>query len=155
MKDMGFPIIGETSGGGGCAVQNFISPEGLQYQISSYRGRLTDQHWTSIDAGVEPDYPIVVTTDGGETYDYSGFYDVAAISNMIKEATDIKNLHAPDYQPQNDLWYTLDGRRVAVPAAKGIYINRGRKVVVKKEDSSALVRKFVNEVQMKWGDEYM
>ena len=155
MKDMGFPIIGETSGGGGCAVQNFISPEGLQYQISSYRGRLTDQHWTSIDAGVEPDYPIVVTTDGGETYDYSGFYDVAAISNMIKEATDIKNLHAPDYQPQKDLWYTLDGRRVAVPAAKGIYINRGRKVVVKKEDSSALVRKFVNEVQMKWGDEYM
>lgn len=28
-------------------------------------------------------------------------------------------------------------------------------MVVKKEDSSALVRKFVNEVQMKWGDEYM
>ena len=28
-------------------------------------------------------------------------------------------------------WYTLDGRRVKQPAAKGIYISNGRKVVVR------------------------
>jgi hypothetical protein len=32
----------------------------------------------------------------------------------------------------NDAWYTLDGRQLrARPAKKGLYIHRGRKVVVR------------------------
>ena len=30
-----------------------------------------------------------------------------------------------------DTWYTLDGRRVAKPTQKGVYVHTGRKVVVK------------------------
>ena len=81
MKDMGFPIIGERTGGGACAIQNFITPEGLQYQLSSSRARLTDDKWQNIDGGVEPDYVIDVSAG-----DYSAFYDVAAISDIISKA---------------------------------------------------------------------
>ena len=133
MKDMGFPIIGEQCGGGACAVQNFITPEGLQFQISSYRGKLTDKNWNSIDAGVEPNYPITVTAKPDEEikYDYSGFYDVAAISKIMNTATDITAIQASDNMQQSDLWYTIDGRRVKAPTTKGIYVNRGRKIIVK------------------------
>ena len=32
----------------------------------------------------------------------------------------------------NDAWYSLDGRRmVGKPTAKGIYVNNGKKVVIK------------------------
>jgi hypothetical protein len=32
----------------------------------------------------------------------------------------------------NDVWYTLDGRKLdGMPTKKGIYINGGRKVVIK------------------------
>jgi len=32
----------------------------------------------------------------------------------------------------NDVWYTLDGRKLdGMPTKKGIYINGGRKVVVR------------------------
>ena len=35
-------------------------------------------------------------------------------------------------KPQSDAWYTLDGRRLnGRPTNKGIYINNGRKVVIK------------------------
>ncbi len=133
MKDMGFPIIGEQCGGGACAVQNFITPEGLQFQISSYRGKLTDKNWNSIDAGVEPNYPITVTAKPDEEikYDYSGFYDVAAISKIMNTATDITAIQVSDNKHQSDLWYTIDGRRVKAPTTKGIYVNRGRKIIVK------------------------
>ena len=80
MKDMGFPIIGERTGGGACAIQYFITPEGLQYQLSSARARLTDDKWQNIDGGVEPDYAIDVSAG-----DYSAFYDVAAISDIISK----------------------------------------------------------------------
>lgn len=131
MKDLGFPIIGEQSGGGACAVQNFITPEGLQFQLSSYRGRLTDDKWNCIDQGVAPNHPITVTTDDGQTYDYSPFYDVAAISELMKTATGIAPIENVNHVPLSDTWYTLDGRVVTAPTTKGIYINRGRKVLVK------------------------
>ena len=131
MKDMGYPIIGERSGGGACAVQNFITPEGLQYQISSYRGRLTDKSWNSIDNGIEPDHPITVVSGEPATYDYSGFYDVAAISNMMNVAVSVAS-HGIFAKTANDAWFTIDGRRLsAKPTAKGIYINNGNKVVIK------------------------
>ena len=142
MKDMGFPILGEKSGGGACAVQNFVTPEGLQYQLSSARARLTDMNWVNIDPGVEPTIPIKVMQDDGVTLDYSKFYDVSYVSSLLKNATGIIELSTFFDRGQSDfiddnvqsdaVWYTLDGRRLnAQPVQKGLYIVNGRKVVIK------------------------
>ena len=132
MKDMGFPILGEKSGGGACAVQNFITPEGLQFQLSSARARLTDMNWVNIDPGVEPTIPIAYTKDDGTTLDYSKFYDVPYVSSLLQSTTGI-NVQYSNFNVQSDaVWYTLDGRRLsAQPTQKGLYIVNGRKVVMK------------------------
>lgn len=131
MKDMGFPIIGEKSGGGACAVQNFVTPEGLQFQISSYRGRLTDKNWNTIDSGVTPSYPIAVASGDPVVYDYSGFYDASAISTIMNTALSMASLPT-NVKTADDKWYTLDGRRLnGKPTQRGIYINNGKKAVIK------------------------
>ena len=132
MKDMGFPILGEKSGGGSCAVQQFITPEGLQFQMSSARLRLTDMNWVNIDPGVVPTHPIVYTKDDGTTLDYSKFYDVPYVSSLFQSATGI-DVQSSMFNIQSDAaWYTLDGRRLrAKPTQKGLYIVNGRKVVIK------------------------
>lgn len=137
MKDMGYPIIGEKSGGGACAVQNFITPEGLQYQLSSARARLTNDQWENIDGGVTPTYTINVPW-----YDifpdYSKFYDIPAISDIIKQSfmgeddgsvSGVQTLPtAPDATDGN--WYTIDGRRLnGQPTKKGVYIHHGKTVI--------------------------
>ena len=132
MKDMGFPILGEKSGGGACAVQNFITPEGLQFQLSSARARLTDKNWVNIDPGVVPTLPIEVTGSGA-TFDYSKFYDVPYVSSLLKSATGINIVESLEFRAESGAaWYTLDGRRLnAQPTQKGLYIVNGRKVVIK------------------------
>lgn len=93
MKDMGFLVMGEKSGGGACAVQNHSTAEGLQYQISSCRARLANSEWIGIDGGVEPDVPIEVGPSQGtealfspiEIGDYSNFYNPAVISEIVTQ----------------------------------------------------------------------
>ena len=125
MKDTGFPVIGERSGGGACAVQPFITPEGMQFQISSARARLTNDKWENIDTGIEPNY-VVDTTDG-----YDAFYDIAAISNIINNHynTDPTGIIYVINRDDNHEYYDLFGRKLAGPPAKGIYIVDGKKVV--------------------------
>ena len=137
MKDMGFPIIGEKSGGGSCAVQNFITPEGLQYQISSARDRLTNNQWENIDGGITPTHAINVPSSG-RIPDYSKYYDIPTISNIIKQSilgeddgtfSGIQTLPAAS-KANDDRWYTIDGRRLnGQPTKKGVYIHHGKKVV--------------------------
>ncbi len=125
MKDMGFPIIGERSGGGACAVQQYVTPEGMQYQISSARARLTNDKWEIIDNGVEPNYVIDVSSG-----DYSAFYDVDFINEIFRgktlNPTAIASITNSD---DTNVYYDLFGRKIATPTAKGIYIVNGRKVV--------------------------
>ncbi|MBR1394785.1 MAG: hypothetical protein IJ559_03905 [Prevotella sp.] len=43
----------------------------------------------------------------------------------VKEVREVKGV-------KDNSWYTLDGRKlVAQPAARGIYVNNGRKVVIR------------------------
>ncbi|MCR4959687.1 MAG: hypothetical protein K6B13_13965, partial [Prevotella sp.] len=126
MKDMGFPVIGRKSGGGACAVQIFATPEGLQYQLSSARARLTDKDWQNIDGGVEPTY--VIDT----TYGYEDFYDIEAISNIISNDIATTITAPAAHGGRAAVWYMLDGRRLTgKPAQRGVYIFNGKKVVVK------------------------
>ena len=48
------------------------------------------------------------------------------------EATGIKTTDFTDYTDSDDAWYKLDGRRLqGKPAKSGIYVNNGRKIVIK------------------------
>lgn len=79
MRDQGMAVLGETSGGGTCAVEKHAAPEGFVYQFSSAMGRLINARGETIDDGVPVD---VVLTDGR---DYSAFYDLDALSRAMNE----------------------------------------------------------------------
>ena len=123
LKDAGFPIIGERSGGGACSVQPFITPEGMQFQLSSARARLTNDKWVNIDSGIEPNYPIDISSG-----DYDPLYDVAAISKFIHNYYSPAGIYYVINRNANHEYYDLFGRKLAGPPAKGIYIVNGKKV---------------------------
>jgi len=57
----------------------------------------------------------------------------AFVLNFGDESTGIKEISSPS-NPSNlsNLWYTLDGRRLSdMPTQRGIYINNGRKIMIK------------------------
>ena len=91
MKDLGFKILGQRSGGGSCAINIKTTGDGLMYVHSAYYS-LTDQHGNNIDGGIEPDYKIEVTYKENSQsyynylYDYSLFYDFATVGNYLSNA---------------------------------------------------------------------
>lgn len=59
MQDQGFPVIGERSGGGACALQIMQTADGYPYIISSFRAKLCNKRGESIDGGVPVDVEIL------------------------------------------------------------------------------------------------
>ena len=82
MRDKGFMVLGERSGGGTCAVEKHATPEGLTYQISSGLSRLTDAGGHSIEDGIPVDAKLVKRGKNGKK-DYSDFYDLDALSRAM------------------------------------------------------------------------
>ena len=92
MKDLGFKIIGQRSGGGSCAINIKTTGDGLMYVHSAYFS-LTNQQGDNIDGGIEVDYPIEIgynqdiqSWDSYLYYDYSLFYDFATVGNYLSNA---------------------------------------------------------------------
>ena len=94
LKDFNIPVIGETSGGGACAIQAMCTADGYCFQISSFRGRLNTLAGENIDAGIAPDYPIAVgdpieipvtETDSVAVKDYSKFFDVDYLKTLVEK----------------------------------------------------------------------
>ena len=55
-----------------------------------------------------------------------------ALSFGDNETSSIENVQCSMFNVQSEVWYTLDGRKLGgKPTARGIYVNSGRKVVVK------------------------
>lgn len=75
MKDLNLLVIGERSGGGGCAIQQMVTADGFDYHISSFRTLLTDKNWNNIDSGIEPNI----------TIEHSKFYDIEYLGKLIEE----------------------------------------------------------------------
>ena len=92
MKDYGYLIIGEKSGGGSCSIQKMCTPEGLCYQLSSSRTRLINKAGENIDKGVEPHIALEVKTvkdkdadgDDVEYPDFSAFYDPSVGDKIVE-----------------------------------------------------------------------
>ena len=94
LKDFNIPVIGETSGGGACAIQAMCTADGYCFQISSFRGRLNTLAGENIDAGIAPDYPIAVgdpieipvtETDSVAVKDYSKYFDVDYLKTLVEK----------------------------------------------------------------------
>ena len=94
LKDNGIPVMGETSGGGACAIQAMCTADGFCFQISSFRARLNTLAGENIDEGIIPDLPIA--TDGKTQVevseeeavparDYSKFFDVDYLTKLLSE----------------------------------------------------------------------
>ena len=93
-KDEGLLLMGERCDGGGCGVGMYRTPEGIQYQISSARGRLTNESWENIDPGVVPQVLIeqtgpdisVMLDDGPFSMsNVTGFYNLDRLSKLMNE----------------------------------------------------------------------
>ena len=83
-RDMGLPVLGERSKGGACTILGLNTADGFYYHISDYQMRLTNDAWEVIDSGIEPDFNLV-KTDADGNKDYSDFYDLTLLSNLINE----------------------------------------------------------------------
>ena len=51
--------------------------------------------------------------------------------SMEGDATDIVEIEATEVTNKDDGYYDLQGRRVPKPATKGIYIHKGKKIIIK------------------------
>lgn len=89
LSDAGVMVMGERSGGGSCAVQKCVFADGSGWQISSWRGKLINDTGHDIDDGVPVDVDIIERTGSKKTesgfLDYSGFYDIDLLSEVMNE----------------------------------------------------------------------
>lgn len=77
MKDSGFTIMGERSGGGSCSFVSMLTPDGINYTLSTYRDRSTFKDFVNIDLGV----PL---TDG-YAFGYTHFYDLDYLTTQMQK----------------------------------------------------------------------
>ncbi|MCR5357997.1 MAG: S41 family peptidase [Lachnospiraceae bacterium] len=105
MKDAGYLIMGERSGGGACAVLVPMTGEGMSYRFSAYKGRFINEAGEIIDNGVEVDVNLIPNRSNGEpkyitvkeipasdggtvqmrSPDYSDFYKIDRLSEEINK----------------------------------------------------------------------
>ena len=94
LKDNGIPVMGETSGGGSCAIQAMCTADGFCFQISSFRARLNTLDGQNVDSGVVPTIPIA--TDGTvrvgeseeeatEVKNYKNFFDIDYLTKLLED----------------------------------------------------------------------
>ena len=94
LKDNGIPVIGETSGGGACAIQAMCTADGFCFQISSFRARLNTIDGQNVDTGVVPNIPIatdrqtqveVNEEEAVPAKDYSKYFDIDYLASLVEE----------------------------------------------------------------------
>lgn len=93
LKDNGVPVMGETSGGGSCAIQAMCTADGFCFQISSFRARLNTLAGENIDEGITPDLPIATKATQVEVseeeavpaVDFSKYFDVDYLTKLLSE----------------------------------------------------------------------
>ncbi|MBR1926502.1 MAG: hypothetical protein IJ840_01930 [Bacteroidales bacterium] len=94
LKDNGIPVMGETSGGGSCAIQAMCTADGFCFQISSFRARLNTLAGENIDGGVVPVLPIstermtqveVSEEEAVPAKDYSKYFDIDYLAKLLSE----------------------------------------------------------------------
>lgn len=94
-------------------------------------------YWTSTPAGDKSDMNayMLTITDTDVTLENDLFRRTATAVRLVKTAGTATAVTPPTVKPVrpvDDNWYTLDGRRLgAKPTQRGIYINNGKKYMIK------------------------
>ena len=86
-QDSGIPVFGQTSGGGSCMLSIFKTPEENIYTFSGFN-KFINAKGEDADVGAPVNYDLTkikTNDDGTEVIDYTGFYDIEAISQMMDE----------------------------------------------------------------------
>ena len=84
-KDAGIVILGETSGGGSCALSKYYLPEYQFYALSGIE-KFVSESGIDADKGAAVDYDLRKPNENNpEDYDYSGLYDMANIASLMDE----------------------------------------------------------------------
>lgn len=81
-KDQGIMLLGDTSGGGACAVLDSCSTEGLYVRISS-PVHMMREDGSNVDFGIAPDKNLLDQSPLG--YDFTSFYSLDTISKAMNE----------------------------------------------------------------------
>jgi len=96
-KDNGVMLVGETSGGGSCAVYCYGTPDGMFYTISTGTKFVSDEG-KSIDMGITPNYELVKKNEDG-TKDYSEVFNFDTLSKLFVEFYKSSNEEQPSTTP--------------------------------------------------------
>lgn len=83
-RENGIVILGETSGGGTCALTVPSFPNGPAYAVSAAT-MLTGSDGSDLDDGVQVNYRLTPDTDNQAVADFSKMYDVDLIRNDIED----------------------------------------------------------------------
>lgn len=93
MQDHGAVLLGESSGGGTCAIQISTLTNGGEYMMSSWLWALRDAKGESVEGGCKTDLPIARIEPETPTHedprlsngDYTPFFDDVMLDRMINE----------------------------------------------------------------------
>ena len=96
-QELGIPVIGETSGGGGCMVGVYYYPNGFYNSLSTSLSFVRSDG-TDVDSGVTVDYQLTATDK-----DKSQFYDLDLIKKDMDEYYGVAPAEEskPDSQSEN------------------------------------------------------
>ncbi len=83
MKDAGYMILGEQSGGGTCPLGYNSTAEGLEYIMSAGDSMLVNRAGENIDDGIPVHVDLVIREEDGSK-DYSQFFNLALLSRYIR-----------------------------------------------------------------------
>lgn len=91
MKELGYKIIGDRSGGGSCAISYESTSEGIPY-VRSSQSYLTNNRGDNIDAGIEVDFAIEKLPSelpaplDEMTYNPANFFDISIVGTYLSSA---------------------------------------------------------------------
>lgn len=81
MKEYGYKIIGEKSGGGSCAITTESTADGAFY-VRSSSSTLCDASFNNVDGGMKVDVDLLGNNDGEKSYDR--FFDFDSIEDIFE-----------------------------------------------------------------------
>ena len=85
LKELGYKILGERSGGGSCAIAMETTADGIHYVHSSYIC-LSDSSGSSIDSGVPVDFEIEHPILLSMLENYAAFFDFDSVGSYLSSA---------------------------------------------------------------------
>ena len=87
-KESGIAILGQTSGGGSCAVaQRYLAD--AHYILISSTNKFYVPGGKDVDLGAQPDFELTAVNGDG-TVDYSGLYDIDRLGELVGEFYEAK-----------------------------------------------------------------